>query len=119
MSLVPTATELLRAAQAQIDTLRAEVELLCKRDALADLYVDLMRHYKEVIQELKQERERNAGLVEALELIHEDYVDEGVNQDCRGCEYDGKFYTKHHEECVYVVARQALQSAAKLDEGNR
>lgn len=52
--------------------------------------------------------ERAKVLVDALGLIVEDYLEEGIKNDCPGCDYDGRIQLTHHDQCVYVVAREAL-----------
>ncbi len=52
---------------------------------------------------------------EALANISQDFVPEGTSgRDCPGCDYDNYINFKHHEECVYVVATEALTHLNEL-----
>jgi hypothetical protein len=75
---------------------------------LNDLKVAIT-HIALLTTENKKLKAKNKKFMSALKKIAEDYVEIGELNDCPGCEYDGRFCKTHHEECVYVVAKEALR----------
>jgi DNA repair exonuclease SbcCD ATPase subunit len=107
------------AASAESKDLR---ERLKERECSYD-YLDQLRNQKDraitiLHTQVAELRTENEALRAALEGIAKDYVKEGTKgHDCPGCDYDGYINHRHHKECVYVIAKEALQKldAAKED----